>query len=264
MTTKIICRGCGRLVDQDSEKCPHCKALLKKGAKKIKLEQEETQAETPTKPISQFEKLFIIGIVGMIVLVIAISLFISYGAGFNFFSGSNQTEVLENNTSIINETNESQEAEEPETEIQPEETPREKLKEYLKDNNDHVAATFGEQASRINTVILEDDTAYVTYTTTEADYEAESTYLVGATLLAVEEADKADLKGYNKDGMFMNASHKYKTRENYKFELYKSWFPDYETEVECETDADCDDGNECTKDKCYEGKCSNAEIVDCI
>ncbi|MFO7872499.1 MAG: hypothetical protein R6U26_02530 [Candidatus Undinarchaeales archaeon] len=261
MKEKIICRGCGRLVDSDSEKCPHCKALLKKGAKKIKLEKEEMQAETPTKPISQFEKLFIIGIIGMIVLVIAISLFVSYGADFNFFSGSNQTEVLENNTSeIVNETNESQ-ADETETEVQPEKTPREKLKDYLRN---HEVPIFGEQASRIKTVQLEGSTAYVTYTTTDTDYEAESTYLVGATLMAVEESDKADVKGYNEDGMFMNASHKYKTREDYKFDLYGSWFPDYEAEIECETDADCDDGNECTKDKCYEGKCSNAEIVDCV
>ena len=152
----------------------------------------------------------------------------------------------------------------PEDEIVVEEEEPELIafKEYLKGHTNE--QDFGCQFTRINHLEVDGDKATLRFREGEAEGPFESWYLAGALFMAFPEIKIADVSCYNENSQLVNNSWKYPTRDIYV--PVDKYFTAEElaifNKIECETDADCEDNNECTIDKCYKQKCSNAWVVN--
>jgi hypothetical protein len=73
--------------------------------------------------------------------------------------------------------------------------------------------------------------------------------------------DEVHVMGFNKEDKLIDASEKFPTRSAYTFSALH--FPDQAGQVydECTTDADCDDEENCTKDTCFDGRCTNVWTI---
>ncbi len=255
-----VCSNCGKIVGDSEKVCPYCGSPLD-NHKAIKVK------EVSPMTFHEQKMLIMFGVLFSIILIVAGTVFIFSGTGlidhgitFNLFTQSKHTQ-LANNTSSNITANQSQ-VNQTNTTVQPkpEKTPVEKIDDYL---NSHPISTFGNQSSRILSVTIGGDTGYLTYRTTKVDPSSESTYLAGVMFLVFPDIQKTDIRGYNSNGEFINASWKNPSRKDYNFDYYKIWFGDINKTPECTTNADCNDYNNCTFDKCYNGMCSNVEIIGC-
>jgi len=133
------------------------------------------------------------------------------------------------------------------------------VKNYVEANP---IAVFGEQSSRIISVDSIAAKENLVFRTSTSNPGQESWYYAGVLFIIFPELDDVDVVGLNHEDKEITDAHKFPTRHSYDF--LPAWFPDYEAVAECSMHSDCDDGDSCTKDGCFSGKCSNPQIVDCV
>ena len=152
--------------------------------------------------------------------------------------------------------------------VVPEKEPLDKVIDYLAA---HPISSFSGLDTRLIEIEFEGNKSMLRFRTSTSNPNQESVYLLGVQLLVFPDIAVANSTGYNPEGKIIMSpdSRTEASRSVYwkKYRAQTDWFPNLEVESECKVDADCNDKNACTIDKCLSDEfCSNVKIVkaECV
>lgn len=194
----------------------------------------------------------------VLLIVVMLSAVLFAGCLSAQFSKSSQNASLSPATLQNNTTAQHQTITQDTTPSAQQKTDIELVTDYIKA---HPQKQFGEQASRVILVSVSETTARMQYRVSTVDPHQESTYFAGVLFIVFPDIKNVSIEGFNIGNQVIEKSKVYPARDAYNFDLYATWFASYKSETECTTDLDCNDNNNCTKDMCFDGKCSNPKIV---